>query len=150
MKLIFFPVIFAFTLQCGINSETKKGIEAVLNENQKVSAYLLAHDKELPDLKGMISVLASSRTSIKEKDIQNKFSEMETILSKVNGKEREEFMIAYSGFSEILAGLVKKAGFAQQYNRFYCPMVRKTWVAKGEEIQNPYAPEMRDCGDLIK
>ena len=29
-------------------------------------------------------------------------------------------------------------------------MVSKYWIAKGELVENPYAPEMRECGELVK
>lgn len=29
---------------------------------------------------------------------------------------------------------------------FYCPMVKKKWIARGEAVRNPYMPEMRKCG----
>jgi membrane fusion protein, copper/silver efflux system len=32
----------------------------------------------------------------------------------------------------------------------YCPMVRKYWLQKGEEIQNPfYGSKMLDCGRIV-
>lgn len=29
---------------------------------------------------------------------------------------------------------------------FYCPMVKKKWIARGDTVSNPYGPEMRSCG----
>jgi hypothetical protein len=29
-------------------------------------------------------------------------------------------------------------------------MVNKYWVSKGEKIENPYAAEMRDCGEIVE
>jgi len=31
---------------------------------------------------------------------------------------------------------------------FYCPMVKKFWIAYGKEVRNPYDPKMRKCGEL--
>lgn len=32
-------------------------------------------------------------------------------------------------------------------NLFYCPMEKKKWIAKGDNIVNPYLKDMRDCGE---
>jgi len=32
---------------------------------------------------------------------------------------------------------------------FYCPMVKKKWISKGDTIVNPYDKEMRNCGEKI-
>lgn len=74
--------------------------------------------------------------------MQNSLKDKET-------QDVEKFFQAYSSFSENLAESLKLAGGTGVFNRFYCPMVNKTWVSQGTKIQNPYAPEMRDCGDLV-
>ncbi len=36
-------------------------------------------------------------------------------------------------------------------NVAYCPMVKKSWVQKGNEIANPYGGmKMRSCGEIVK
>ncbi|TGM98973.1 DUF3347 domain-containing protein [Leptospira dzoumogneensis] len=32
---------------------------------------------------------------------------------------------------------------------FYCPMLKKKWLASGKEIRNPYDPKMKNCGEII-
>ena len=49
------------------------------------------------------------------------------------------------------AALIRVVNAQQtEYNKFYCPMVQKYWIAKGKEIQNAYAADMRECGELVK
>jgi len=151
MKQFIFLSALIFVFHCGgLDDSSKKAVRSLLGENQKVHSFLLSHENQLPDIKGLLSVLNSSRDEIKNPEIRSIFLEMNAALSKIGPKNKESFFQSYSNFSVILAGVVKKAGLATEYNKFYCPMVRKTWVASGEEIQNPYAPEMRDCGDLVK
>ncbi|MEI1278132.1 DUF3347 domain-containing protein [Leptospira venezuelensis] len=32
---------------------------------------------------------------------------------------------------------------------FYCPMLKKKWLASGKEIKNPYDSKMKNCGEII-
>lgn len=60
---------------------------------------------------------------------------------------------SYEKISKIQAILIQiKTEVPNQtkYNRFYCPMVDKFWLMTGREVKNPYAPEMRDCGELVQ
>ncbi|EKJ87456.1 DUF3347 domain-containing protein [Leptospira meyeri] len=55
-----------------------------------------------------------------------------------------------SKIQEILIQIKTEVPNQSQYNRFYCPMVDKSWLMTGREVKNPYAPEMRDCGELLQ
>ena len=62
----------------------------------------------------------------------------------------EAFFESLSSFSETFTDILKVNNIQTEYNKFYCPMVSKYWVAKGDVIQNPYASDMRECGELVK
>ncbi|GBF37626.1 LIC13259/LIC11441 family protein [Leptospira johnsonii] len=32
---------------------------------------------------------------------------------------------------------------------FYCPMLKKKWLASGKEIRNPYDSKMKNCGEIV-
>ncbi|ABZ99317.1 Hypothetical protein; putative signal peptide [Leptospira biflexa serovar Patoc strain 'Patoc 1 (Paris)'] len=55
-----------------------------------------------------------------------------------------------SKIQEILIQIRSEVPNQLKYNRFYCPMVDKSWLMTGREVKNPYAPEMRDCGELMQ
>jgi|JI9StandDraft_1071089.scaffolds.fasta_scaffold25381_4 hypothetical protein len=52
----------------------------------------------------------------------------------------------YSQLVEALAATVSHHDKSKA-NLFYCPMVKKKWIAKGEKIVNPYSKDMRECGE---
>ncbi|MCW7468918.1 DUF3347 domain-containing protein [Leptospira kanakyensis] len=66
------------------------------------------------------------------------------------GSDLESSYEKISKIQEILIQIKTEVPNQSQYNRFYCPMVDKSWVMTGKEVKNPYAPEMRDCGELLQ
>ncbi|WCL50112.1 LIC13259/LIC11441 family protein [Leptospira sp. GIMC2001] len=150
--ILIISFIFHFTTcsekQEPISENDRKNINSLIEENDKVHQFLIKTEDGLPSLEGIqtqISALEKSSNS----ELANLAKSMRVNLSKVAGKDQENDFEAYSLFSENLAELLKKFPSDNSVNRFYCPMVKKTWVAKGRSVQNPYAPEMRDCGELI-
>lgn len=67
-----------------------------------------------------------------------------------NGVDLESSYEKISKIQEILIQIKTAVPNQSKYNRFYCPMVDKSWLMTGREVKNPYAPEMRDCGELIQ
>ena len=53
---------------------------------------------------------------------------------------------AYSQLVDQLESIVGHHDKSQA-NLFFCPMAKKKWIAKGEQIVNPYLKDMRDCGE---
>ncbi|TGK81668.1 DUF3347 domain-containing protein [Leptospira noumeaensis] len=66
------------------------------------------------------------------------------------GSDLETSYEKISKIQEILIQIKTEVPNQSRYNRFYCPMVDKSWVMTGKEVKNPYAPEMRDCGELLQ
>lgn len=67
-----------------------------------------------------------------------------------NGADLETSYEKISKIQEILIQIKTEVPNQSKYNRFYCPMVDKSWLMTGREVKNPYAPEMRDCGELVQ
>nr|WP_232227811.1 hypothetical protein [Leptospira wolbachii] len=67
-----------------------------------------------------------------------------------DGTDLETSYEKISKIQEILIQIKTEVPNQTKYNRFYCPMVDKFWLMTGREVKNPYAPEMRDCGELIQ
>jgi Protein of unknown function (DUF3347) len=58
---------------------------------------------------------------------------------------------AFGEVSDALFAYVKTTGATMPagVKRAYCPMVNKSWLQKGDKIQNPYyGSEMLDCGSF--
>lgn len=119
---------------------------ALLIANEEMHSQLMIEEK-IPNLKPMKqalqalssqshpSLLALSESNDKEfKDGQN---------------DLESFYKSLSIFSTKLEPILKKSKAFSEYSAFYCPMVEKTWIAKGLPVRNPFAPDMRDCGDRL-
>lgn len=68
----------------------------------------------------------------------------------VAGADLESNYEKISKIQEILIQIKTEVPNQSKYNRFYCPMVDKSWLMTGKEVKNPYAPEMRDCGELLQ
>ncbi|PJZ50345.1 LIC13259/LIC11441 family protein [Leptospira saintgironsiae] len=121
--------------------------EKVLSENDKTIQFLLTTESVSPDVSGLISSLNSLKEA--KGGLESSALEMKNVLEEAKSPDVRISFEAYSKFSEILASTMKVRGLQSGRNRFYCPMVKKTWVFAGMKILNPYAPDMRDCGDLI-
>lgn len=59
-------------------------------------------------------------------------------------KKRELFE-RLSNVLESIIGHHDKSGVSV----FYCPMLKKKWLASGKEIKNPYDSKMKNCGEII-
>ncbi|TGK11549.1 DUF3347 domain-containing protein [Leptospira fletcheri] len=140
-------------LDCGkkelkpVTDAEKPLFETVLQKNQEVIDGLLKTENRAPDtqeLEKALDSLASANGGLSETA-----AELKKALKEVEAPDLEGSLIAYSKFSDLLASTMKGRGLENGRNRFYCPMVKKTWVASGSKIRNPYAPDMRDCGDIV-
>lgn len=61
----------------------------------------------------------------------------------------EEQLEKVGKIQELLLAAKESIPSTDTYSKFYCPMVEKRWIMSGRAIRNPFAPEMRDCGELI-
>ncbi len=66
-----------------------------------------------------------------------------------NPKDLENSFANLSNLSLILVEIKKEVTLPEKFQQFYCPMVEKYWVSNDKEIRNPYAPEMRECGEIL-
>jgi hypothetical protein len=151
MKYVLILFFFLFSCKGKIDNELRDSILKILAENQKVHVLLLEKSEIIPDTKALlISIKEARLLASKNEDIQKQLDKMEFMLTNINSKDKEAFFESLSSFSEILTDILKANQIRTEYNKFYCPMVAKYWIAKGELVENPYAPEMRECGELVK
>ncbi len=151
MKYIIILLLFLVSCKGSIDSELKNSLLKILSENQKVHEVLLSKSDVIPDTQQLLASVKEAKSQAeKNEDIKKQLDKIESNLTNINSKDKEAFFESLSSFSETLTDILKANQIQTEYNKFYCPMVAKYWVAKGEVIQNPYAPEMRECGELVK
>ncbi|MDI7186325.1 hypothetical protein QMM42_08920 [Leptospira santarosai] len=68
---------------------------------------------------------------------------------KLKGSTDEKTKLeAYAELSEALKEYIQKDE-STGFHVFYCPMVKKKWIASGDKVQNPYDASMKRCGKKI-
>ncbi|TGM57913.1 LIC13259 family plasminogen/vitronectin/complement-binding protein [Leptospira adleri] len=65
-----------------------------------------------------------------------------------NAASEKEKLEAYGELAESLKEYIQKDE-SSGVHVFYCPMVKKKWIASGDKVQNPYDPAMKGCGKKI-
>lgn len=146
-------LVFAFfALSCKeavvpFDPNHEKMVESLLLENQSILEVFL-NENPKPDWKDFSNVVQTLITSNHPKlkswgeaikvQIPNSETDLDTSYEKI------------SKIQEILIQIKAEVPNQSKYNRFYCPMVDKSWLMTGKEVKNPYAPEMRDCGELMQ
>lgn len=146
-------LVFAFfALSCKevvvpFDSNHEKMVESLFSNNQSIlEVYLQENPK--PDWKdfsnSVLALVTSNHPKLKSwgEAIQSQIPTKETDLDSSYEK--------ISKIQEILIQIKAEVPNQSKYNRFYCPMVDKSWLMTGKEVKNPYAPEMRDCGELMQ
>ncbi|WP_411824434.1 hypothetical protein [Leptospira sp. 'Mane'] len=121
-------------------------ISNLFEANQKMHEGLLLDPPSL-SLVAFKSALDSLGSSTHPRLLEWK-SRIEGLFPK-NPKDLDASFVNLSQIASVLTEIKKAIPVLENYNQFYCPMVEKYWVAKGKSVQNPYAPEMRDCGEML-
>ncbi|MBP7280299.1 MAG: DUF3347 domain-containing protein [Leptospiraceae bacterium] len=151
MKYVVIILFFILSCKAEMDGNLKTAILKILTENQKVHELMLAKPDNIPEINMvLIAVKEAKSLALKNENIKKDLEKLELILTNVNSKDKDAFFESLSSFSEIVTDILKVNKIQTQYNKFYCPMVSKYWIAKGELVENPYAPEMRECGELVK
>ena len=115
----------------------------VMTEMANYHAALVSNINTRVDTTKLVKILRGGGDSKTEKEIFAVALPLaERLGAAASAKERLDL---YAALSEKLAPL---HGFHDQSNTnvFYCPMLKKKWIARGSEISNPYRADMRSCG----
>ena len=151
MKYLILLLFLFFSCKAELDTNAKNSILKILSENQKVHEQLIQSETEIPKTNALLASIQEAKSqTTQNKNLTSELEKLEAIVNAINPKDREAFFGSMSSFSEGLTDILKVNQLQTGYNKFYCPMVSKYWIAKGEQIQNPYAPEMRECGELVK
>ncbi|MCX7997432.1 MAG: hypothetical protein N3A69_00585 [Leptospiraceae bacterium] len=140
---------FCKKAQTMLSKEEMESIEIIFQENQKVIDFLLNNENLLPSISTLKDSISKAKLLVKNADVNSTLEKLEASLQEYNENEKEKSFLSLSRFSEELDKLAVLLNL-KDYHKFFCPMVSKYWVAKGESIHNPYASEMRECGELVR
>ncbi len=128
------------------SSKEQELVSAFLMENQKIMEEML---KDKPQVRWDQFLELNKKFVASE---HSKMSEWGQKISDLIPKESanlEQSFDSISKIQEVFSEMKVLVPGQSAFNKFYCPMVDKYWVMQGRQIQNPYAPEMRDCGEII-
>lgn len=137
--LISFLVLFGTTVY-GHGNKTSP----VMEEMIKLHAALVKETSGKLDTKQLIKLLSKGADNKKDKAIFTKAIPLAEKLS--NAVTLQDKKNAYSSLVEGLVPIVGQHDKSNA-NLFYCPMAKKKWIARGEQVVNPYLKDMRDCGE---
>ncbi|MDX1958420.1 MAG: hypothetical protein SFU98_07595 [Leptospiraceae bacterium] len=151
MKILLYSLILFLLSFCkgGLSESQKSEIVKIFQEHQKIQETLVANPKSLPEIKSLIESLRSGSKSLQGTKAESLIKSSLEIAEKTNLSSEESYFDSLSKIAENLGTVMKETEVAS-YHLFYCPMLNKYWVAKGETLVNPYAPDMRDCGEMVK
>ncbi len=147
-KFYILPILI-FSFFCNkLPEPVISSIDNILAENEIIQSELL--NEKIPKLENLkLKVNLSLESSKEIPELNAKLKKLATTLNLSNVPKEELFLIL-SNFSEQLSEVLISSNIKTEHHKFYCPMVSKYWIAKGIDVKNPYAPEMRDCGELVK
>ena len=150
--ILFVALFFAFTAcksKPALSANEAELVTKVLNENQKIHKTLFEHDTKIPSVVSIMKITIDAQEQSVNKDLSNKLTAIIRDLSGIDNNDRETFDNQYSEVSVKIADIIKTFQIKKFYE-FYCPMEKKTCISTGFTIQNPYASDMRDCGEIVK
>ncbi|HMV43878.1 MAG TPA: hypothetical protein PK079_23735 [Leptospiraceae bacterium] len=141
LKIIFIGICFL----SGINAWAHNG-----KATQVMEEMIKFHDALVKETPGKLNTTKLTellnKGADREKDAEafKKAIPLAEKLGKLAGMK--EKLDVYAELVEILSSVVGHHDKSNA-NVFFCPMVKKKWIAKGDTIINPYLKDMRDCGE---
>lgn len=146
--LLSMTVLIMFFCISLVFAESKKEVDAIHDlhlQLEKVHASIYAN----PDKTVATNKLVVALKGVKDKKYAKDLKKASLVAKKLgNAKDQKTRFETYSRLSEILEKYIK-ANASSGMNVFYCPMVKKKWIAKGEKVRNPYDSSMRECGNKL-
>ncbi len=140
-KTLIISVLCFFTTQAWAHDgKTTK----VMEEMIKFHDALVKETSGKIDTKKLTELLAKGADDKKDTETFKKAIPLSEQLGKA-----ETLKDKFSAYSLLVDSLSPVVGHhdKSKVNLFYCPMEKKKWIAKGDNVVNPYLKNMRDCGE---
>lgn len=148
MKVIRF-VALSFLIGSIFASAATAGLDAVF-QNYFATQTALANDS----LKDATAAAKNLTTSVPPKGKDQKMNEhlatIRTLSERISAaKSLDQARKPFEELSTIVIAL--KTENKVQASEYFCPMVKKSWLQKGDKVQNPYlGKSMQECGEKKK
>ncbi|WP_367897356.1 hypothetical protein AB3N61_08725 [Leptospira sp. WS58.C1] len=139
--------IFLISLLIAGNLFAHEGKETfVLREVAKIHSSIYSETAGNLDVRTLVELLKEDADHKKDSEKFRKALPIAEELGKTTdlSKKRDLFE-RLSKELESVVGHHDKSGVSV----FYCPMLKKKWLASGKEIKNPYDSKMKKCGEII-
>lgn len=118
----------------------------VLEEVARIHTELFEGKTGTIDTKKLVGLLKEEADRKKDTSAFKQALPFAEKLGKVTDEEQKrELFYRLSSELEPIVGHHDQSGVSI----FYCPMVKKKWIAKGKEIRNPYLSNMKNCGQIL-
>jgi hypothetical protein len=132
-----------------LESNSEKTLISILKLDEALHESFFKYDAALVEKNA--KALAVKVDSVKDKKIKKLFKRTSKQLLKIKAnEEKEKNYHLYGVVNKTLVEVLKKYDLGSDYNIYYCPMLKKSWVQnskKKNKVHNPYAGDyMPHCG----
>lgn len=161
-NLSFFVISFTFFYNVSANTHehTKKSLSGevkarllnVFESNEKLHQAFFKYDVE--NVEKNAKQLLDSINKINDPEIAKLLNFSKSKLKEIGtANKREENNQNYHLVSMALIHILNTYNLGNAYKAYFCPMVKKKWIQNTkelDEVQNPYASNMPNCGEQLK
>ena len=132
-----------------VSSEIKNSLTQILKADELLHESFFKYDAAAVEKNA--TALAKLVSEIKVKKIKKIFKRTPEQLRKIKAsQQKEKNYHLYGLFNNAMVEILKKYDLGDDYNIYYCPMLKKSWVQnskKKNKVHNPYAGDyMPHCG----
>lgn len=140
--------ISSLQAQTAPTTKAKDEILKVLELNEDLHQAFFKNGPRQIELKAQ--ELTKAVKGISDPAIEKLLSHSRKQLEEIKAeRDREENNQSYHQFSMALMYVLETYNIGNDYQAYYCPMVKKKWIQNSKkvtEVQNPYMPDMPSCG----
>jgi hypothetical protein len=149
ISLLFITTVNAARI--GIEDKDKKQIETIFSTYVSLHKSFFTYNKT--KVQGTAKALKDAISMSQSELLQTNFKlTMKFIDRLINSNKRAQANKNFGIISMNFVSFLEKYAVEGKYNVYECPMVQKKGVhytVHANEVQNPYAPEMPNCGRKI-
>ncbi len=136
------------TKRIGLSKKDRKDVLEVLKANEVLHAgfYTYKRSKIMQKVEKVNHAISKIKSNKTKRIFTKSQKWLEQISTKLRKKENYK---KYNMFSKELIKIILKYNVGSDYNIYYCPMLKMTWIQNtktDDTVLNPYASYMPHCG----
>ncbi|TGN18841.1 LIC13259/LIC11441 family protein [Leptospira idonii] len=145
MKRIIYSLLIITSLSTSIFSHEGKET-FVLREVARIHAEIFSEKSDVLDTSKLTEMLKGEPDRKKDLEYFRKAIPISEEIGKTKDlNKKRELFLKLSEALEPIIGHHDKSGVSV----FYCPMLKRKWLAEGKNIRNPYDSKMKSCGVVV-